>query len=110
MSTLDIILITGLSGSGKSSALHALEDLGYFCIDNLPVQLTNQITSLSRDSNIEKLGLVMDIRNEEFVDHFPKVLSSLRKASAQLRIIFLESDIKNHSAPIQHYPKAPPLK
>lgn len=93
--TKRLVLLTGLSGSGKSTALHALEDAGYFAIDNLPAELfPHLLEGISRRSplgRIESLAVAMDARDEEFVHHVSRYLSLLRKTPVRLRVLFLEA-------------------
>ena len=86
------IIITGLSGSGKTSVSRFLEDLGYYCIDNLPAKLIPNFVDLwMRDEfKIEKVALVVDIREEGFTTDFPNVLESIRK-KIPIWMIFLEA-------------------
>ena len=73
------IVLTGLSGSGKSQAIRALEDLGYFCVDNLPTTLIPTLGKLSlRADGIEKVAIVVDVRERNFLSDFPKIFSRLR--------------------------------
>ena len=78
----DIVIITGLSGSGMSSATNAFEDLGYFCVDNLPITILPTFARLieaSQDENgISRAALVIDIREGTFLADFPKQLEALR--------------------------------
>lgn len=88
----DIVIITGLSGSGKTIALRALEDLGFFCVDNLPVALIESFASIiSQDTDIQKIGIGIDIREKKFLSEISKVLNRLRKQS-HTEIIFLEAE------------------
>jgi UPF0042 nucleotide-binding protein len=88
------IVLTGLSGSGKSQAIRALEDLGYFCVDNLPTTLIQTLAELSLrgGSEISKVALVVDVREGALLSRFPKVLKKLR-ATRGLNpvLIFLEA-------------------
>ena len=88
-----IIVITGLSGSGKSTALNALEDNGYFCIDNLPVQLLPKFLALRDESSpdIIKLGVGMDMRAKDFVANFQEILSQIKPLGYDLVMVFLEA-------------------
>jgi RNase adapter protein RapZ len=107
-----ILIITGLSGSGKSTALSALEDYGYFCIDNLPVQLLPKFIALRNQtgSEVVKLGLVMDMRAKEFVHHFNDVFTQIRSENYDLSIIFLEASddtlVKRYSETRRRHPLA----
>jgi UPF0042 nucleotide-binding protein len=88
----DLVVITGLSGSGKGSVLRALEDLGFYSVDNLPVELISKFAELTHDNpSIQAAALVVDIREGEGLKRFPKVFSSIRK-SVNARLIFLEAD------------------
>ena len=87
------IVLTGLSGSGKSQAIRALEDLGYYCVDNLPVSLLPVMAELAeRQTEHNRVAVVMDIREPRFVSDFPRVYRKL-KTSQHLasRLIFLEA-------------------
>lgn len=88
------IILTGLSGSGKSQAIRALEDLGYFCVDNLPTTLIPTLAKLSLrgGEKIEKVAIVVDVRERNFLSQFPKVFRRLR-AMGRLNpvLIFLEA-------------------
>src|SRR5204863_9898266 len=72
------IVLTGLSGSGKSQAIRALEDLGYFCVDNLPTTLIPTLADLVRREGISRVAIVVDIREKSFLNDFPKVFRKLR--------------------------------
>ncbi len=86
------IIITGLSGSGKTSVSRFLEDMGYYCIDNLPAKLIPSFVDLwmREEFKIEKVALVVDIREEGFTTEFPHVLESIRK-KIPIWMIFLEA-------------------
>ncbi|MGD0498646.1 MAG: RNase adapter RapZ [Bryobacteraceae bacterium] len=88
----EVVVITGLSGSGKGSVLRSLEDLGFYSVDNLPVDLIPKFAELARDNpSIRAAALVVDIREGEGLKRFPKVLSAIRK-SVDARLIFLEAE------------------
>src|SRR2546423_11967539 len=74
------IIVTGLSGSGKSHAIRALEDLGYFCVDNLPTLLIPTMAELvtREDAGIQKVAIVVDVREGGFLRDFPRVYRRLR--------------------------------
>lgn len=87
-----IVIITGLSGSGKTVALRALEDIGFFCVDNLPVTLINLfIAQLVRRGNVTKIGIGIDIREYVFLHRINSVLLLLRK-KYKVEVIFLETE------------------
>ena len=65
-------MLTGLSGSGKSQAIRALEDLGYFCVDNLPTTLIPTLADLVKREGISRVAIVVDIREKNFLAEFPK--------------------------------------
>ena len=88
----ELVVITGLSGSGKGSVLKALEDLGFYSVDNLPVQLIPKFAELTRDNpSIQAAALVVDIREGEGLNRFPRVYSSIRK-SVDAKLVFLEAE------------------
>jgi len=93
MREIIIIIISGPSGSGKTTALKTLEDLGFFCVDNLPVLLLPKFIELCQSStnDISKIGLVMDIREREFLREYPDVLDLLKAEGYRIELIFLES-------------------
>jgi len=88
----ELVVITGLSGSGKGSVLKALEDLGFYSVDNLPVQLIPKFAELTRDNpSIRAAALVVDIREGEGLNRFPRVYSSIRR-SVDAKLVFLEAE------------------
>lgn len=94
MKHLRIIIITGMSGSGKSTALDAFEDAGYYCVDNLPMALLPKFLELPVESDSEIAGLVfvMDLREKGFLAHFPDTFDSLHKKGYRWQVLFLEAD------------------
>lgn len=88
-----IVIITGLSGSGKSTVSRALEDIGFFCVDNLPIALLPKLFELRSPSfgPESKIALVMDLREKDFLKTYPGVFELLRKQGYQLEILFLEA-------------------
>jgi UPF0042 nucleotide-binding protein len=93
MKNLRIVIITGLSGSGKSTALRALEDIGFFCVDNLPVVLLPKFLEINADasSEITKVALVMDLREKGFLEKCPAIFADLREQGYQIEILFLDA-------------------
>ena len=88
----ELVVITGLSGSGKGSVLKALEDLGYYSVDNLPVDLIPKFAEMTHDNpTISAAALVVDIREGEALQRFPKIYSSIR-GTVSARLVFLEAD------------------
>lgn len=96
MKSFPINIITGLSGSGKSTALAAFEDAGYYCVDNLPVALLPQFLKLPMEENSEISGFafVMDLREKDFISKFPEIFKSLKEKGYPLKICFLEASDK----------------
>jgi RNase adapter protein RapZ len=98
----EIVIITGLSGSGMSSATNAFQDLGYFCVDNLPITMLPtfaRLVAASEDAKgIERAALVIDIREGSFLADFPKQLQALRDEGLQVYVLFFEAS----DAVLQH--------
>jgi UPF0042 nucleotide-binding protein len=88
----ELVIISGMSGAGKASALKTFEDLGYYCVDNLPVGLISNFADLVLDSlEIQRAALVVDIREGARLDKLPQVLGSLRRM-LKTTVVFLEAD------------------
>jgi UPF0042 nucleotide-binding protein len=88
----ELVIISGMSGAGKASALKTFEDLGYYCVDNLPVGLISNFAELVLDSlEIQRAALVVDIREGARLDKLPQVLASLRRL-LKTTVVFLEAD------------------
>ncbi len=88
---MEIVLITGMSGSGKSVALHALEDAGYYCVDNLPPELLLQFVMLEQDQKANRLAIAMDVRSANALPLVPEQLKTLRDKGIQVKSLFLDS-------------------
>ena len=88
-----VVVVTGLSGSGKSTAIKAFEDLDYFCIDNLPVPLLPHLLELcERDMpDIRRIALGIDIRERRFIKDYDRIFANLENAGYRFEIIFLEA-------------------
>ncbi len=87
----ELVILTGLSGSGKLSALKTFEDLGYYSVDNLPLELVPRFADLVRQSaEIERAALVVDVREGMLLDEFPAILNEVRKV-LPTRVLFLEA-------------------
>jgi RNase adapter protein RapZ len=87
----ELVILTGLSGSGKLSALKAFEDLGYYSVDNLPLELVTQFADLVRQSvEIERAALVVDVREGMRLDEFPEILKKVSRV-LPTRVVFLEA-------------------
>lgn len=88
---LELVLITGMSGSGKSVALHSLEDAGYFCIDNLPPELLLASIQLDRNQQSQKIAIAIDVRTASSLPLVPKILKNLQEQDVNLQVIFLDA-------------------
>lgn len=112
MKTFKIYIITGLSGSGKSTAIAAFEDAGFYCVDNMPVVLLPQFLALPIEEASQMAGLafVMDIREKSFLTQYSAVLESLQKKGFRFEILFLEADeeilIQRYSQTRRYHPLA----
>ncbi|MDD2882687.1 MAG: RNase adapter RapZ [Rhodoferax sp.] len=89
--TLHLVLLTGMSGSGKSVALHALEDLGFYCVDNLPPELLTSLVTLERSGFTNQLAIAMDVRSAGSLPQVPKQLQALKAQGIQVDSIFLDA-------------------
>src|SRR5882757_3145329 len=88
----ELVILTGMSGSGKASALKAFEDLGYYSVDNLPLDLVPRFADLIRQSTENKrAALVVDVREGIRLDEFPAILKKVRRV-LPTRVVFLEAD------------------
>jgi len=97
------MVVTGLSGSGKTHAIHALEDLGFFCVDNLPTQLIPTFAELCTrgEAGLERVAIVVDVRERGFPSQFPPIYRKLRGVpGVDARLIFLEA---NRSALVRRF-------
>ncbi|MGD9774188.1 RNase adapter RapZ [Diaphorobacter sp.] len=88
---LEVVVITGMSGSGKSVALHALEDAGYYCVDNLPPELLTAFVALEHAHHGHRVAVAMDVRSATALPLLPRQLASLREQGVQLRLLFLDA-------------------
>ncbi|MDQ8022306.1 MAG: RNase adapter RapZ [Moraxellaceae bacterium] len=88
---MQLILISGVSGSGKSIALKVLEDAGYYCVDNLPVTLLPQLVSHLRAAGYAKVGVAADVRSGASIAAMPQVANSLRGMVEDVRFLFLDA-------------------
>jgi len=112
--TQGFVIVTGLSGSGKTHAIRALEDLGYFCVDNLPSQLIPTFAELASrdDAGLERVAIVVDVREGGFLKQFPKVYRKLKAMpGVEPRLIFLEASrsslVRRFSETRRPHPLAP---
>ncbi len=88
------VIITGMSGAGKTSAVHILEDIGYYCIDNIPPVLISSFISLCKNSNlhVNKIALVADARSGELVTHLHTEIEKLKRGGNECTVLFLDAD------------------
>lgn len=93
MNNSNFVIITGLSGAGKSNAVKVFEDMGYFCVDNLPAPLIPKFADLclQSDGKVSKIALVIDIRGDLFLDELNHNLDELRNMDIPYQILFLEA-------------------
>jgi UPF0042 nucleotide-binding protein len=107
---LTIIIITGLSGSGKSTAIAAFEDVGFYCVDNMPVALLPKFLDLpvESDPQIAGIAFVMDLREKGFLSKYRSILESLKQEGYHFEILFLEADeqilLQRYSATRRQHP------
>lgn len=89
---MEVIIVTGLSGAGKTQAIREFEDLNYFCIDNMPPQFVQKFGELCKQTNgnVSKLAFVIDIRGREFFDYIDNVLEWFEENSINYKILFLD--------------------
>ena len=88
---LHVVVVTGMSGAGRSTTLHVLEDLGFFCVDNLPPSLAPQlIETLANETEIGRVGLGVDVRTRSFLAHADEVFENLGASGHELEVLFLD--------------------
>ena len=88
---MEMVLITGMSGSGKSVALNALEDAGYYCVDNLPPELLNSFVELELKHGASRVAIAMDVRSAASLPQVPQQLRTLREQGIAVKSIFLDA-------------------
>ncbi|MDZ5474145.1 RNase adapter RapZ [Bacillus sp. 31A1R] len=114
VSDMQMVIITGMSGAGKTVAIQSFEDLGFFCVDNLPPTLLPKFLELMKESGnkMNKVALVMDLRGREFFDHLFKALDDLAETSwVAPQILFLDADdstlVRRYKETRRSHPLAP---
>lgn len=113
MSARTIIVITGLSGSGKSTAAKTLEDIGFFCVDNLPIDLVPKLIELveAGGAELSRLALVIDSRQRRFFPRYSTILGSIELHDTSFEILFLDARdevlIRRYSETRRQHPLAP---
>jgi UPF0042 nucleotide-binding protein len=92
----EFLIISGYSGSGKTTALRALEDMGFYAVDNLPIGLLSSFIDLALDgeSPITRAAMVMDIRGKDTVPQYPQAIQSLKDSGAKIELVFLEASLE----------------
>lgn len=89
---MQVIIITGLSGAGKTQAIDCLEDMGYYCIDNMPPALIKSFVDLTANSHsVDQVAFVVDVRSRAFFDDFQSVLEELDRAEISYKLLYLEA-------------------
>jgi UPF0042 nucleotide-binding protein len=107
-----VVILTGVSGSGKSTALRALEDAGFYCVDNLPIVFLEKLLELSNHTagEVSRIALVVDAREGRFLGEAPKVIQELRREGADVEVLFLdasdESLVRRYSETRRRHPLA----
>jgi len=108
-----LVIITGMSGAGKTVAIQSFEDLGFFCVDNLPPTLLPKFLELMKESKnkMNKVALVMDLRGREFFDHLFSALDEMAKSWAAPRVLFLDAEdgtlVRRYKETRRSHPLAP---
>jgi UPF0042 nucleotide-binding protein len=106
---LDMVLITGMSGSGKSVALHALEDAGYYCVDNLPPELLLSFVALEKQHGASKVAIAMDVRSAVSLPQVPQQLGQMREQGVAVQSIFLDASTDTLVRRFSETPRQHPL-
>ena len=87
----EVLILTGMSGAGRSTVAHALEDLGWYVVDNLPPTLLSDLINQGMKSELKSLAVVVDVRGGKFFDELASSLSELKKSGANFRVAFLDA-------------------
>lgn len=108
-----LVIVTGLGGSGKSTAINALEDVGYFCVDNLPILLLDKFLELQRTSaEVHRVAVVMDLREPHFAAEAPRIIQRLMASDPSVELMFLEASddvlIRRYQATRRPHPLSGP--
>mgnify|MGYP000399924501 FL=1 len=90
---MKLVIVTGMSGAGKTIALKMLEDIGFYCVDNLPISLVDKFVQLvSEGTNIEKTALGLDIRSGEELGNLDEILENWRSNNVDVQVLFLDAN------------------
>lgn len=109
---MKFVIVTGMSGAGKSTAMKMMEDMGYFCIDNLPIQLLDKLIDLSNTfhSDVSKVAVGIDVRNGSGIDAISQTLEQLRQKNFPYEILFLDAEdevlVKRYKETRRNHPLA----
>ena len=109
---MKFVIVTGMSGAGKSTAMKMMEDMGYFCIDNLPIQLLDKLIDLSNTfhSDVSKVAVGIDVRNGSGIDAIQQTLEQLRQKNFPYEILFLDAEdevlVKRYKETRRNHPLA----
>ncbi|HVO21125.1 MAG TPA: RNase adapter RapZ [Anaeromyxobacter sp.] len=109
---VQVVVLTGVSGSGKSTALRALEDAGFYCVDNLPIIIAEKLLELSGHTagEVSRIALGVDAREGRFLSEAPRVIRELRRQGAEVEVLFLESSdealVRRYSETRRRHPLA----
>lgn len=87
-----VVIITGMSGAGRRTAAHAMEDLGWYVVDNLPPSLLPNLVDLARHNNIGKLGVVLDVRSRTLFEQLGSIFAQLTGEGIDIEVLYLEAD------------------
>ncbi|MBQ7132413.1 MAG: RNase adapter RapZ [Oscillospiraceae bacterium] len=90
---MEFLIVTGMSGSGKTNVMHFLEDMGYYCVDNLPPQLISKFADICAQTgkNVEKVAIAVDIRVGDLINHISDNLNELKEQGVPLKVLFLDT-------------------
>lgn len=91
---MKLVIVTGMSGAGKGTAVKIMEDMGYYCVDNLPIPLVEQFVdfTLQSEDELEKVAVSIDIRNSNALSELEEVLERIRQKGIRFEILFLEAE------------------
>lgn len=109
---LHVVILTGVSGSGKSSALRVLEDAGYYCIDNLPIVFLDKLLELSTRTagEVSRIGLVVDARELRFLREAPRIIEEVRRQGTVVQVVYLDATdealVRRYSETRRRHPMA----
>jgi UPF0042 nucleotide-binding protein len=107
---MQLVIITGLSGSGKSIALKVLEDSGYYCVDNLPAQLLRETVDFLRNAGSERVAISIDVRSGSSLSRLPDLLEQMKSSDLKTHIVFLDAQaetlVKRFSETRRRHPLA----